>query len=175
MAHCDSTNCLQQETALCQELHSHPTLHHLHPEGGSSVHKGRCPVLKWRHQPLHPFYSKTTTWQEVHGLIPMPSNVSLCVLLLFLSVLSSSPVRPLWSSVTTVSWPIFSGSWWRRSTSIRCYCHPSITVVDVFGASACWDGVRNAVMSNPNLRYYAFSQLCSHKGTAQSTSVFLAG
>lgn len=71
VAHCDSIDYFQQEAAVCQELHSHPTLHHIHPEGCGSVHKGRCPLLKWRHQPLHPFYSKTATFwgQEVHGLV----------------------------------------------------------------------------------------------------------
>ena len=27
-----------QEAALCQELHPHPAVHYLHPEGGVSVH-----------------------------------------------------------------------------------------------------------------------------------------
>lgn len=36
----------QQEAALCQELHPHPALHHIHPEGCGGVHKGCDAVLK---------------------------------------------------------------------------------------------------------------------------------
>lgn len=60
-----------------------------------------------------------------------------------LSPRSSLPAKLLSSSVTTVSWPIFFGSWWRRSTSTLCCSRPSITVVGAFGALGCWVGVRN--------------------------------
>ncbi|XP_036971563.1 growth hormone releasing hormone receptor, like isoform X3 [Acanthopagrus latus] len=46
-----------QEAALCQELHPHPALHHIHPEGCRCVHKGCDAVLKRGHEPLHPFHS----------------------------------------------------------------------------------------------------------------------
>ncbi|XP_026015736.1 growth hormone releasing hormone receptor, like isoform X2 [Astatotilapia calliptera] len=46
-----------QETALCQELYSHPALSYVHPESCGGVYKGCYSVLKRRHQPLHPFHS----------------------------------------------------------------------------------------------------------------------
>lgn len=49
---------LLQETALCQELYSHPALSYVHPESCGGVYKGCYSVLKRRHQPLHPFHSK---------------------------------------------------------------------------------------------------------------------
>lgn len=49
---------LLQETALCQELYSHPALSYFHPESCGGVYKGCYSVLKRRHQPLHPFHSK---------------------------------------------------------------------------------------------------------------------
>lgn len=47
-----------QETALCQELYSHPALSYVHPESCGGVYKGCYSVLKRRHQPLHTFHSK---------------------------------------------------------------------------------------------------------------------
>lgn len=163
----------QQEAALCPQFHPRPALRHVHPESFGRVHQGCCPVLQRRHQPLHPLHGETPPQllvanegiQEpsMHRIVlPLPLVLSClyaplrstapdasCPILTLPPSLSLSlsrtslPARPLSSSVTTVSWPIFSGSWWRRFTSIPCCSRPSINAAVASGALGCWVGVRN--------------------------------
>ncbi|XP_054646741.1 growth hormone releasing hormone receptor, like isoform X5 [Dunckerocampus dactyliophorus] len=53
---CSVDDDIPEEATLCQELHPHPTLPHVHPESRSSVHQRRHFVLKRRDQPLHPLH-----------------------------------------------------------------------------------------------------------------------